>query len=317
MRHFIRKVLLFALLQGVVLAALAATYRPETTGYLAAGLDKRARALRIDGPRILLVGGSSVAFGFHSPALEAALGRPVINLGGQGSQGLDFRLREALELAREGDTVVLSLEYQVLLGEDTAQGLTLWRTLESDPASLRFTRWGEWKRLLDDGHLFLRHVLRRSVQRRLKGRWPEGAAPYRRDACNAYGDVVAHYAMDPPGYGAEPFRLRFTERDLDRAVRRLQEFRDAARARGIRVMLFHPSVPGERARPFVEDLDRVDARLREALEVPVLNRPEEGFRPPEDFFNSTYHLTGAAGAAQTALLAARLKPVIGENTTSP
>ncbi|MFH1530700.1 MAG: hypothetical protein ABIK09_08220 [Pseudomonadota bacterium] len=310
MRGFVKKVLLFTLLQGILLAALAATYRPETTGYLAAGLDKRRLATETRGPRVLLVGGSSVAFGFDSAALEADLGKPVINLGGQGSQGLEFRLREALALAREGDVVVLSLEYQVLLGKDAALGLTLWRTLESDPAAARFTRWGEWKRLLDDGHLFLRHALRRSVRRGLRGRWPESDAPYRRDSCNAHGDVVAHHTMEPPGYGNEAFQLRFSETDLARAVDRLGSFSDAAAARGVRVMIFYPSVPEERAQPLLEDLERVDAQLREALEIPVLNRPEEGFRPPADFFNSTYHLTGEAGAAQTQLLAARLKPLL-------
>ncbi len=310
MRDFVRKVLLFTLLQGILLAALLATYRPETTGYLAAGLDKRRRAVDIEGSRILLVGGSSVAFGFHSPALETALGRPVINLGGQGSQGMEFRLQEALHLAREGDILVLSLEYQVLLGKDTALGLTLWRTLESDLTAARFTGGGEWKRLIDDGHLFLRHALRRSVKRRLKGQWPESVAPYRRDACNAHGDVVAHYDMDPPGYGDEQFVLRFSDDDLERTVDRLDKFRDAAVTRGVRVMLFHPSVPAERAEPYRDDLARVDARLREALEIPVLNRPAEGFHPPGDFFNSTYHLTGEAGADQTRVLAARLKPLL-------
>ncbi len=310
MRGFVGKVLLFALLQGVLLLALAATYQPETTGYLAAGLDKRQRATDVEGARVLLVGGSSVAFGFDSPALEAAIGRPVVNLGGQGSQGVNFRLREALALVREGDIVVLSLEYQVLLQEDVALGLTLWRTLETDPSAARFTRWREWKRLLDDGHLFLRHTLRRSIQRRLRGAWPEGTAPYRRDACNAHGDVVAHHTMEPPGYGNEVFQLRFSEGDLQRAMQRLQTFRDAVRARGARVVFFYPSIPREQAQPLLDDLVRVDQRLREALDVPVLNRPEEGFRPRSDFFNSTYHLTGDAGASQTAILAERLKPLL-------
>lgn len=310
MRSFVHKVLLFAALQGALLAAMAVAYQPETTGYLAAGLDKRQRAATTDAPRILLVGGSSVAFGFDSPALEAAVGRPVVNLGGQGSQGLEFRLREALDLVRADDVVVLSLEYQVLLARDSALGLTLWRTLEADPAAAQYTRWAEWKRLLDDGHLFLRHTLRRSVRRGVKGQWPESAAPYRRDACNAHGDVVAHHGMAPPGYGNEPFRLRFSDGELADAVDRIVRFRDAVRAKGARVVVFHPSVPEERARPLEGDLRRVDAALRAALDVPVLNHPEEGFRPPGDFFNSTYHLTGAAGAAQTRILAERLTPLL-------
>jgi len=310
MHRFLRKILLFALVQGILGAVLAASYLPELDGYLAAGVDKRRRAAEPEGPRILLVGGSSVAFGFHSPALEEALGRAVVNLGGQGSQGLDFRLREALDLARPGDLVVLSLEYQVLLSRDAALGLTLWRTLESDPDAAQYTRWAEWKRLLDDGHLFLRHTLRRSIQRRLNGRWPEGKLPYRRDAFNNHGDVVAHYDMDPPGYGREPFRLRFPDDDLDWAAARLRRFCDVAHERGVRVVLFHPAVPEERARPLADDLARLDTRLRESLEVPVLNRPSEGFRAREDFFNSTYHLTGDAGAAQTQMLAERLKPLL-------
>lgn len=61
--------------------------------------------------RLLVIGGSSVAFSVDAELLEARLRMPVYNMGTHGALGLRFLLDDAREAARTGDTVLLHLEY--------------------------------------------------------------------------------------------------------------------------------------------------------------------------------------------------------------
>jgi hypothetical protein len=117
MRAFLLKLLTFLLIQaglfGLILAS--ANLRSEQN-YLAATLEKHARLKSAPSPRLILVGGSNLAFGINSEALGQALGREVVNMGLVGGLGLDFMLHEVAPAVRKGDLVLLSLEYDLFSG---------------------------------------------------------------------------------------------------------------------------------------------------------------------------------------------------------
>lgn len=71
--------------------------------------------------RIILAGGSNVAFSFDSTTLERALARPTINMGLHGDLGLAHMAHEVEDGARAGDLVVLIPEYEHFYG-DTLNG---------------------------------------------------------------------------------------------------------------------------------------------------------------------------------------------------
>ena len=84
--------MLFLLLQGNLIASLilpAALSQPRP-GYLAALDDKLELVRTVESPRVIFVGGSSVAFGIDSQVFEQGLGQPAINLGLHGALGLHF-----------------------------------------------------------------------------------------------------------------------------------------------------------------------------------------------------------------------------------
>ena len=120
MRLFARKMLLFMLVQGVIWTGVVALYvRYETTNpagfgkrYAAATIDKHNRLAQQPSPRIVFVGGSNLAFGLDSAAIERSLGYNTVNMGLDLSLGLDFMLREIEPLLERGDVVVVSPEYE-------------------------------------------------------------------------------------------------------------------------------------------------------------------------------------------------------------
>ncbi|MGC0389347.1 hypothetical protein [Bradyrhizobium sp. USDA 241] len=74
---------------------------------------KETAAAEIEGPKIVLIGGSSTHFGFSGETISRLIGVPVVNLGVHAGLGADYILDRAKRSLKRGDTAVLSLEYHL------------------------------------------------------------------------------------------------------------------------------------------------------------------------------------------------------------
>ena len=94
---------------------------PPTNTFLAGLEIKHKRALNLKSPKIILNGGSNLAFGINSAVIEKALCLPVCNLGIMAGLGMEYMIEQVKFYAKEGDIVILVPEY------------FLYATPESDP----------------------------------------------------------------------------------------------------------------------------------------------------------------------------------------
>src|SRR5690349_17326278 len=95
MRAFLSKVILFLLLQAVLFAILLKNYDASNeTNYFARIVEKHQRLAASPPPRVILLGGSNVPFGFESDVMEGAIGRPVVNMGLAAGLGAEFMLTD-------------------------------------------------------------------------------------------------------------------------------------------------------------------------------------------------------------------------------
>ena len=78
--------------------------------FVAALGDKYERLLAADSEKIVVVGGSSVAFGLDSKLMEEKTGIPVVNFGLYAALGTKLMLDLSLPHINEGDTVVIAPE---------------------------------------------------------------------------------------------------------------------------------------------------------------------------------------------------------------
>ncbi len=195
MIRFLSRLAAFLSLQLLVAAVVIWQGSPQDSNhYLSALQDKIQRLEQCPGNRLLVVGGSNVAFGIHSQRLQESTGLETVNLGLHVSLGLDFALQCAERHCRGGDIVVLSPEYELLVS-DLQQGdpITINQLLAQWPEAADYTdqqRDFSWKRFLDHDALWQTHEWVSRAYARITRREKEGRI-YERSSFNECGDVVA------------------------------------------------------------------------------------------------------------------------------
>lgn len=310
MRRFLVKFTLFTLIQ----ACIAFTILGLDPGYdyLTAIHDKEARAIATeDGPRVLLVGGSNVAFGIDSPALEDACpGYQVTNLALAAGLGLDMMLAQVERHAHAGDVVILAPEYGHFADRSiTHPAIDL---LRIRPASAVDFSWTDWKALGDSGLSYLKYVLTRT-RKHLRHGTP---TVYCRSAFNAQGDVIAHDELESVWKPTlRPERWRFDRDHCERATSKVGQFVRTLKARGVTVYLELPPLAESSYEVNQETVETIRRGLVREPSLQILHGRQAIAQPDADFFDTNYHLTGIAKRRRTADLAEALIPALASKPT--
>lgn len=306
---------IFVLALILACAALLRVPAPAND-YLQAIQDKMRLMSAAPSPRILLVGGSSTAFGFNSTALSVATGRAVVNMGVHAGLGLDFMLRSVEDSLHPGDLVIVTPEYE-LFDKGLRSNTVLYQILpymQNPDAYLHSVAERVEYRL----QLRVQRVQRVVVYliKRMFGRVP---APdmYRRDAFNAQGDIelpdTTRSRLDTTRYGRQPT----PHKTLDESViRRLSTFADKAGERGASVLLMYPPLV---AQAYANDSTNI-AEMQQALEKALLPRvtiagpPQDFVWPAEYFFDTEYHLNPRGRERRTSQL---IKILMSQRSAAP
>ena len=83
----------------------------ESDNMIYASIEKRNRIKNIDSPKMVFIGGSSMAFGLDSKVVEEKLGYPVVNMGLHAGIGLRYMVLEVAPYLKKGDIVIIGAEY--------------------------------------------------------------------------------------------------------------------------------------------------------------------------------------------------------------
>ncbi|MCA9793287.1 MAG: hypothetical protein KC910_15865 [Candidatus Eremiobacteraeota bacterium] len=305
MARFVKEVVLFLLLQLPLAGWVAYQYTPNEFAYFASVLDKTARLESLPSPKVVLVGGSNVAYGFDSELLEQRLGRPVVNMGIHAPFGLDYMLAEVESSLQPGDLVIVCPEYEVLASDLKPESL-VW-ILELRPGNLAYVPLRQWPGLLDGGLPYLGSVLRgfrRSPdERRLRAQSMPVVA---RSAFDAWGDVAQHRNWTPPDPAAHLARIRsgllfeegYDTHRLQAAVATLKAFDQRYRARQAKMVLSLPPIPRFLYQRHPDQIATVESALR-STGIPVITTAEEMTFPADQFYDTIYHLRGPAIEARS------------------
>jgi hypothetical protein len=306
------------LLLGLNMAAFYAVLGVPTINsrWAATVWEKKKRlAQEAQGPRFLIVGGSSALFGIKARELEKVTGLRTINLGTHAGMGLYNVLRQARSVARPGDTLLLVLEYELYsspkLGVDRAEQEELDYVLAHEPDVVRRLPLRQ-----------LCNVVMATPFKRLKVGIKNRLNPKR---YTDEPDMGVYSVQHIDNWGDQdsergPAKLRkgdlipsFFGRghfaDQLGSLPDLEEFCRWAATNHIRVLATYPNLLDDpnyhtpEARAGIQIIEQSFARLG----VPVIGHYEDALLPPEAFLDTRYHLTEAASVVRTQKLAEQLK----------
>ena len=319
MKQFLLKSCLFLLFPLLALGWAKHSYRkmyPPEQNYYMAALDKIALVRTQASPRVIFIGGSSVAFGIDSGLIATRLGMHPVNTGLHAGFGLDFFLDTVEPWVRAGDVVVLAPEYEAFTEYFHADPETFAHFIETDGSLMSTLSWRQIRAVLDRGYaLHLKKVLRVAMGTPAPSRdLPVGL--YSRSGFNANGDFLAHHGQPssvvPPARKSAWFVFK-DNKDETRAVAAihyLNRFATNCRSKGVRVFLAHPPFYDRVFKQSREDISRLDELLQRTLDIPMLDKPEDSALPLELFYDTYYHLTADGKRIHSEALASRLQTAL-------
>ena len=283
-------------LTGVALGQYDA--RAQDDNYLAAVLEKDRLIRNAPSPKVILVGGSNLAFGIDSRMMQDSLGMTVVNMGLYAKLGLKYMLAQVLPYIRQGDVVVVVPEYDQFYGDFANGDHTLNTALLYAPDD----RVGDFIRSYSIVDVVLRPRVenaRRSFLRAAAaaiGRehqfFPPDTNPvYNRRSFNEYGDVVSHLGrkgMNPDSIYVGP--LPSLETFNDETIEQLNEVADEAKRRSATAYFMFPSYIDRSLELNRAAIDSLRTKIESGMKIPVVGTPRDFSYPGTMFFDTRYHL---------------------------
>jgi len=309
-RRLLLLIALVTFVEGLILFGPARDVLGDT--YLAAWSAKHRRLIGPGRDRLLLTGGSNLAFGVDSARLQAATDRDTINLGLHGGLGLALMLHEIEDGARAGDLVVLIPEYEHFYGDVMNGQLPAAELLRHDWLALQyFSSWRQWRSLLKNSQIVTSataFTLLGRARMLLLG-WPgrdrDAGSVYRRDAFNRHGDLIGNSdrASMPDRVAASHERIRggFNQAAVDGIAR----CAGILASRGVDFVVIYPSVSATYWSVNRDLAEQVAARIPRQW---TLTKPGDWVLDDRLFYDSSYHLNHSGRDVRTERLIRVLQP---------
>lgn len=306
--NFYKRVFFFLLQLFVAYIGLAWYVRVKTAhfdnDYLAGVNIKEKLLTQVSSHRLILVGGSNMAFGINSGELYQAFGRPTINLSIHAGLGLNYMLSQIESSLKEGDIIILSPEY--FLGLDGDYRLML----ETEKYFFNAKKYFDHSMLkMISAHLNeTRDKLKNLIfdpKSHDVNYWFDVNEIYNRNSFNEYGDVVSHLGKRKPIITNEEGLLQYHKWE---GIQRINLFYAKCMQKGCKAFFVFPCLPLSEY-----NLNRKAIRLYEKdiyteLKMPVLGTVNDFLFQDSLFYDSIYHLD-SNGREQRTLRLVKLMQV--------
>lgn len=315
-RLFVKVVVLATLiiLSGLLIGRYDS--RAGDDNYLAAVLEKDRLIRNTPSPKIILVGGSNLAFGIDSRMMEDSLGLHVVNMGLYAKLGLRYMLAQVKPYIKTGDIVVIVPEYDQFYGDYSEGDNTLNTALLYAPAD----RIGDFVKSYSIIGAVVRprvENIRRSfllaasdaMGKRNEFFPPDTNPVYNRHSFNQYGDMVAHLGRK----GMDPDSIYVAElppaKDFNRhALVELNEIGDAATGAKAHAYFLFPSYIDRSYAINTSPIASLNDRLAKGMRgIRILGTPSDFVYPASWFFDTRYHLNQSGRGPRTAKMIEILK----------
>jgi len=250
----------------------------------------------IEGPKIVIIGGSNAAFGIDAPLMEQETGYPVANMGMHAGFGKLFMTEVAKDHIGEGDIVILAYEYRVN-SEDFEELGDVDLIMTGIDNKLEMYRAIPLKSL----PLILGNVLPH-LQHKLHKDYTETGI-YSSASFDEQGNLILKREKvimdyDNPEGSVQGWRMS----NPDDKQEYLKKFREFVEGRGASVYFSAPVLLDKAYVGTIEQLHTYTAELVAATGIPSISDPEDYLFPLEDMFDTVYHCNENGERRRTELL---------------
>lgn len=290
--------------------------RQDETGFLAANIDKLELLKHTAGRRLILVGGSNVAYSLDGALLQKKLDIPTVNMGLHGGLGLRFSLEEIKSLLHAEDIIVAIPEYEQFYGQlnGSVELLELALVRPQAIASMRpanlFALLGGVHTLVQRKTVYYVRTLIKyvsEVQNGAPANWqtfqkllPDWGITSRR-AFDSGGNMVAHLGRPALGWGSHGVLEEHPPPYEEETVNCLQRFQQDCLQHNAHLFVSMPAIPEVFFAPTKPFTERVYKDLLKAG-LKVLGPPQRYLYPSDCFFDSAYHMVGPCREKRTRQL---------------
>lgn len=274
--------------------------------------SKYERLKETSGKRIVLVGGSGVAFDCDSALMDDFFpSYEIVNFGMYAGLGTKAVMDLSENYIHEGDIVILSPEQSEQTFSDYFNGEYMWQAADGAFGMLRDLKSENFEAMLGN---FPRFALEK-LNYVMKGQKPQTDSIYQKKSFNTYGDIELDTCREnilPNGYDVNQ-KVRFTEDVVQ------PEFMDymndwTKRLEKKGAVVWYRYCPVNKLS--VEDMDDLaayDVFLRQKLDFPVIGNPENSLMEAEWFFDTNFHLNQPGKEVNTVQLIRDMKAMLGDD----
>jgi hypothetical protein len=299
---------------GVITFAALATPCQYDQTFLGELADKHTRLKSIEDEKIVLIGGSSMAFGLDSKKMEEYLGKPVVNYGLYATIGTKAMLDMSQRYVNKGDIVVICPETDKQTYSLYYNGHSMWQAIDCDLDLLNDVGFSNYGKLIAKIPEFANEKLG-FIRKNQK---PQPTGIYAKASFNEYGDIKVDRPFNqmPKGYDTlMPISLTTDLLDGE-FIDYLNKYAKKCERKGATVYFGFSPINADSVVSTAEEQTEFYNALGEKLNFPILSDINNYIMDSAFFYDTNFHLNSTGALERTSLLADDLAKVMGKTITT-
>jgi len=307
---------LFALITPLFLVISGFALPPQYDNTFLGELKyKYAHLEHTDGPKIIIIGGSSVAFGIDSSLMEEKLpGYSVVNFGLYGGLGTKAMLELSIDSIKKGDIIIISPEQESQTLSNYFNGEAMWQALDGSFYLLKNLDKKELGEMVGEFPYFAADKFSYYI----KGDEPDPTGIYNRSSFNKYGDISTEdctYNIMEDGYDVNtPIYLNKKVINTE-FIDYLNQYASEAESRGATVW-YHFCPMNKLAVQNPENADGYYDYLQKKLDFYIIGNPNQSIMDMEWFYDTNFHLNSSGKIVNTNQLIRDIKAMLEDSSAT-
>jgi hypothetical protein len=291
---FFTRIILIALMPLILIEGIRrldlAFFPSSRNAYMATIADKMHLLDSVPSPRLILMSGSSMAFGVDSDLLSRELEIPVVNASLHFKLGSRFMMDQLKASIRKGDIVLITLEYVI-----KSKGSCEEKLMAADfypPAKnwIHFTSFSEevgayTTHRLADFKLLMGEIWSGTRTRPIS--IDDTTSVFFRKCFAKNGDLLGHLNNPQPKFDVPEIS---NEVEFSKQINDLNDFELFAKQKGVQVFFTFPSYVESGFERNMSVIKKIEQQYRDNLKFPILGSPENSIMDDRFFYDNPFHL---------------------------